>query len=163
MNTKEAIKASIGMSQMISSGYLEDLSDQEMLHRPHPECNHIKWQLGHLIASENQMIDACIPGSMPKLPDGFAEKYSRESATSDDDNSFHSKSELMELFQQTRAATLAALEGCSDSDLDNPAPEALKSYAPDWGTAFVLQDSHWTMHAGQWAVIRRQLGRPPLF
>ena len=45
----------------------------------------------------------------------------------------------------------------------NPGPEPMRAYIPDWGTAFVMQDSHWVMHAGQWAVIRRQLGRPPLF
>jgi hypothetical protein len=28
---------------------------------------------------------------------------------------------------------------------------------------FLMQGTHWTMHAGQWAVIRRKLGRAPLF
>jgi hypothetical protein len=28
---------------------------------------------------------------------------------------------------------------------------------------FSMQGSHWMMHAGQWAVLRRKLGRPPLF
>ena len=49
MNARDAIKGSIGTAQMISLGYLEDLTDAEMMHRPHPEINHIKWQVGHLI------------------------------------------------------------------------------------------------------------------
>ncbi len=163
MNSREAIKASIDMGKMISMAYLDDMTDEEMMHRPHPGCNHIKWQFGHLISSENQMINGCIPGSMPDLPDGFADKYAKETSDNDDPAFFHSKAELMELFQQQRTATMAALDKLSDDDLSKPSPEEMQGYAPNWGTAFVMQDAHWVMHAGQWAVIRRQLGRPPLF
>ena len=34
MNAKDAIKLSIDMGQMISLGYLKDLTDKELLHRP---------------------------------------------------------------------------------------------------------------------------------
>ena len=163
MNSREAIKSSIDMGKMISMAYLQDLTDEELMHRPDPGCNHIKWQLGHLIQSENQMINSILPESMPPLPDGFAEKYTKETAGNDDPEFFNSKQELMELFEQQRSATLAALENLSDDELNNPSPEPMQGYAPNWGTAFVMQDSHWVMHAGQWAVIRRQLGRPPLF
>lgn len=163
MNSRAAIKASIDMGKMISMAYLEDLTDEEMMHRPHAECNHIKWQVGHLIQSEHDMIEGCIPGSMPELPEGFGEKYTKETARNDDPGFFHSKAQLLQAFDQQRSATLAALEKLSDEDLAKPSPEAMRGYAPDWATAFVMQDSHWVMHAGQWAVIRRQLGRPPLF
>lgn len=163
MDSRAAIKASIGMGQMISMAYLGDLTDEEMMHRPHADCNHINWQVGHLIQSEHEMIEGCIPGSMPALPEGFAEKYTKETAAINDAAAFLSKAELMELFDQQRNATLAALDNLSDDELSNPAPESMQGYAPDWGTVFVMQDSHWVMHAGQWAVIRRQLGRPPLF
>ncbi|MGI9517520.1 MAG: DinB family protein [Pirellulaceae bacterium] len=163
MDSRAAIKASIDMGKMISMAYLGDLTDEEMMHRPHPQCNHIKWQIGHLIASENQMINGCVPGSMPDLPAGFAEKYTKETATVDDPGFFHSKEELMQAFEQQRNGTLAALDKLSDEDLGKSSPEAMQAYAPNWATAFVMQDSHWVMHAGQWAVIRRQLGRPPMF
>jgi uncharacterized damage-inducible protein DinB len=163
MDSKTAIKASIDMGKMISMAYLEDLTDEDMMHRPHPDCNHIKWQLGHLIAAEHGIIDGCAPGSMPALPDGFAEKYTRETCGTDDPGFFHSKDELLKVFEEQRNGTLTALENMSDEDLDKPAPEAMQAYAPNVGTAFVMQDSHWVMHAGQWAVVRRQLGRPPLF
>ena len=163
MNSREAIKASIDMGQLISMAYLEDMTDEEMMHRPHEECNHIKWQVGHLIQSEHDMIEGCIPGSMPELPEGFGEKYSKETAVNNDAAAFHTKEELLKAFQQQRAGTLAALEKLTDEDLQKPAPEAMQGYAPNWGTAFVMQDSHWVMHAGQWAIIRRQLGRKPLF
>lgn len=163
MKSAAAIQLAIDSGKMVSLAYLGDLSDAEFLHRPHPGCNHITWQVGHLIASEHQMIEGVCPGSMPDLPDGFAGKYSKETSSGDEASSFHSKQELLELFEQIRAATLAALASLSDEDLDKPSPEEMHGYAPTVGAAFSLQGGHWMMHAGQWAVIRRQLGREPLF
>ncbi len=163
MNSRDAIKLSIDTSHMVSTMYLEDLTDQELLHRPHPECNHINWQVGHLISSEHEMTEGVAPGSMPPLPDGFAKRYTKETAKSDDPGTFCSKAELMSALEAQRAGTLAALEKQSDADLDKPSPEAMQAYAPTVAAVFSLQGGHWMMHAGQWAVIRRQLGRPPLF
>lgn len=163
MNAREAIKLSIDSAKFISLEYLADLSDEDMLQRPHPECNHIKWQMGHLISSEHQMVNGVCSGSMPELPDGFAERYSKETAKSDVADAFDSKADLRQLLEDQRAATLQALAGMSDEDLDKPAPEEMQAYAPTVGDVFSLQGGHWMMHAGQWAIIRRQLGRPPLF
>lgn len=163
MNVHEAIKAGIDMGDMISMAYVQDLTDEEMMQRPHPECNHLKWQIGHLIASEHQMIEGVAPGSMPALPEGFKERYSKETATSNDATAFDSKDELLRIYQEQRAGTFAALAKCSDEDLDGASPESMQAYAPTVGAAFGMQGSHWLMHAGQWAVVRRQLGKPPLF
>jgi hypothetical protein len=163
MDSRTAIKTAIDTANMISTSYLGDLTDAEMMHRPAPGCNHIKWQVGHLIASENQMINQCLPGALPDLPAGFKEKYSKESAASDNPGDFDAKEELMKIYEKQRAATIAALECISDDDLDKESPEAIRAYAPNFGAAFLMQDAHWMMHAGQWAVIRRQLGREPLF
>lgn len=163
MDTKTAIKTALDTANMICMAYLDDLSDEDLMHRPTEGCNHIKWQLGHLISSENQMISSCVPDSMPSLPDGFTEKYTKETASSDDATAFDSKESLLELYQQQRAGTLAALEAINVDDLNKESPEPMRSYAPTYGAAFIMQDAHWMMHAGQWAVIRRQLGRDPLF
>ena len=163
MDTKAAIKAAIDTANMISTSYLGDLTDEEMMHRPAPAANHIKWQIGHLIASENNMINGVAPGSLPDLPAGFADKYNKEASKSDDASAFDSKADLMALHEKQRVATLAALEKMADADFDKAAPEEMQSYAPTVGHAFLMQDAHWMMHAGQWAVVRRQLGREPMF
>lgn len=160
MNTRDALKTSIDMGQMISMGYLNDLTDAELMKRPCAGCNHINWQIGHLISSEHDMIEKIAPGSMPSLPEGFAAKYTKATAASDNPADFHTKSELLSVFESVRAGTLAALAKMSDSDFDKPTGV---EYAPNVGVMFELQGSHWLMHAGQWAVVRRQCGRPPLF
>lgn len=163
MNARDTIRKSLDMSDMICNGYLEDMTDAELLVRPVPGANHIAWQLGHLINSEHSMIEAAIPGSMPALPAGFAEKYTPETSKSDDPKAFHTKDEYMKIRGQQRAATLKALEKLSDADLDKPSPESFRSYAPTFCDLFGLHGAHALMHGGQWAVVRRKLGRKPLF
>ena len=163
MKPNDAIKISLDIADMITRSYLDDLTDEEMMRRPAENCNHIKWQLGHLIASDHQMVNGCCEGAMPALPEGFAEKYSKETCQIDNPAAFHSKAELMELFEQQRSAALTALANLSDEDLEKPAPEEMRSYAPTVASAFGMLGIHWTMHTGQWAVIRRQLGRVPIF
>ena len=163
MNANEAIKSALDTAEMISMAYLEDLTDEEMMMRPIDGCNHIKWQVGHLIGSENKMINSCCPGAMPDLPAGFAARYTSEHSASDDNTAFDSKADLLALYKQQRAGTLVALAGLSEQQLDAEAHESIRSYAPTVGAAFIMQDTHWMMHAGQWAVLRRKLGREPLF
>jgi hypothetical protein len=163
LDTKTAIKSAIDMANMISTSYLGDLTDDDMMHRPSPGCNHIKWQVGHLIVSENNMISQCLPEAMPALPEGFSDRYTKETAGSDNPDDFDSKATLMKLYREQRTGTLAALESIDVNDLSNEGPEPIRSYCPTIGAAFLMQDAHWMMHAGQWAVVRRQLGREPLF
>jgi uncharacterized damage-inducible protein DinB len=157
------IKASLETSAFVVNAFLEDLEDEHLFLRPAETANHIAWQLGHLISAEHQMTTSVCPGSMPDLPEGFAERYTKDTASIDDPAQFHSKSEYRELMQQQRAATIAALEKLGDDELDAPAPEAMREYVPTVGAVFALHGTHAMMHAGQWTVVRRQLGRPPLF
>lgn len=163
MNARQAIRSSLEQTNMIVQGYLGDLSDTDLLTRPVPGANHIAWQLGHLIKSERDMVEGSCPGSMPDLPAGFAEKYSADTSKLDSPGAFHAKSVYLGLAEQQRAATLQALDKLTDADLDKPGPEAFRHFLKTVGDVFVMQGTHWLMHAGQWAVVRRKLGRKPLF
>jgi len=157
------IKASLETSAFVVNAYLEDLSDEELFVRPTENTNHIAWQLGHLITAENGMISQVCPGSMPDLPEGFAAQYTKETSAFDDPEKFHSKADYLRLMAEQRAATLSALEQVSDEDLDQPAPEEMREYAPTVGATFAVVATHAMMHSGQWVIVRRQLGRGPMF
>jgi hypothetical protein len=163
MNGREAIRNNIQMADMIAQGYLKDLQDQDLFARAVPGINHIAWQLGHLIKSEHEMVGLTCPGSMPALPAGFAEKYTSETSKLDNPAAFHTKQQYLGILEEQRAATLKALEKLTDADLDQPAPEPLRHFVKTVGEVFNMQGTHWTMHAGQWAVLRRKLGKAPLF
>ncbi len=163
MSISTQIKNELQLPTMVAKGYLEDLTDDDLFRRPHETANHIAWQLGHLIESENSLNNMVCPGSMPPLPDGFAEKHNKEAATSDDRSAFCSKQEYMELMDSQRAATLALLDRLSDEELEKAAPEPIQKFGATVGAVIAGQSSHWMMHAGQWVIVRRQLGKGPLF
>lgn len=163
MPTVDLIQAVLAPSDMVVKMYLEDLSDADLLVRPCAGANHIAWQLGHTIVSEHQLVEMVCPGKMPPLPSGFAEKHSPETAKLDDPQAFCTKAEYLQQYSVQRAGTLATAGALSEEQLAAPAPEKIRMFAATVAAVFANQSSHWMMHAGQWAVVRRKLGRPPLF
>ncbi len=164
MDTKQAIRSSLNISDFLVNRYLDDITPGEMLVRPVPGANHIAWQLGHLILAERHLVEAASPGSMPELPAGFAERYSpRGSVPSDNPDDYVSKAEYLRLAKEIRAATLRTLDKLSDADLDKPVTARVPPFVKTAGDCFVTIGQHWTTHAGQWVVVRRKLGRPVMF
>jgi hypothetical protein len=160
MNTKEAIQSTMDMSLFVLNKYLSDLDDADLLRRPGPGCNHLAWQLGHLISSEVNLLESICPGKAAELPAGFAERHSKENCHVDDPKQFATKQEYQDLFQKVRSATLSALRAIPDADLDNPSPEWIRASFPKVGQMFTLIGTHPMMHAGQFVVVRRQLQKP---
>jgi hypothetical protein len=160
MNAQDAIKSSQTFSATVLKSYLADLSDADLLRRPGPGCNHLAWQLGHLIASECSLLEAVAPGAAVKLPDSFAAQHSKENSSSDEAAKFATKQQYLDLLDQVQAATTAALDKLSAADLDKPGPESFQSFAPTVGSVFVLIATHPMMHAGQFVPVRRALGKP---
>lgn len=164
MNVKDALRSLLKGNHHMVKMYLADLSDEDLLVRPVPGANHIAWQLGHLIYGEAAGFQPLIPGAKPvALPAGFAELYGKDGATNDDPGAFLKKAAYLELAGQAREATLAALENLSEADLDQPITGRMASIAPTVGALLLLTGNHDMMHAGQWTVVRRKLGKPVLF
>ncbi len=163
MNARDAVKSTYALPDQICRAYLDGLTDADLLVRPVPKSNHIAWQLGHLIASEHDFVEGLCPGLAPPLPAGFAAKHKKETAESDNPKDFCTKDEYLKLYDQVRAATLKMVDTVKESDYDKPAPEAFRSYCPTVSSVLLMAPAHWLMHAGQWAIVRRKLGKAPLF
>ncbi len=163
MDTKDLIRQTIATTDFVCNAYLEDLTEEDLLHRPVAGANHINWQLGHLIAAENMLAEMVKPDSMPALPEGFADKYTKETADSDDPSAFETKSRLLEIQKEQRLGLFTLLDGLSNEALKEPGPESMAAFFPNAAALILSADSHWMMHAGQWALVRRSLGKPPLF
>ncbi|UCF34043.1 MAG: DinB family protein [Phycisphaerales bacterium] len=159
MTAKDVIKNTINTCHDVLMAYLGDLGDKDLMVRAVPGANHLAWQLGHMIASEHQMLTEA-GFTMPALPNGFAESYTKEAATSDDSAKFHKKEQYLTWLAEQRAATLAALDALSDADLDKQAPESMREYAPTIGVMFNIVGIHVCMHAAQFVAVRRKLGKP---
>ena len=163
MSIATQIKHELTLPGFVVQSYLKDLSDEDLLRRPVPNANHIAWQLGHLIKSEHNLNNMVCPDSMPDLPAGFADKHSDEAAASDEPSAFCTKDEYLQAMEVQRAGTLALLDKLSDEELEKPAPEQIQRFGATVGTVIAGQTSHWMMHAGQWVIVRRQLGKAANF
>jgi hypothetical protein len=162
MKTQDAIKYALSSTQNVLNMYLEDLSDADLLVRPAPGANHIAWQLGHLIASESRMGGGNITNAVyPELPAGFAERHNKDTASRD--AGFGTKAEYLALFNKVRQATIDSIAKLSDADLDKPTSGPVAAMAPTVGAMLLLNANHAMMHAGQFSVVRRKLGKPVLF
>jgi hypothetical protein len=163
VDAKDSIRQSFQIAQMTVDMLLADLSDADLLVRSTTGANHIAWQLGHVIASENEMLGQIQSGAGAKLPDGFAAKHSGETAGIDASEKFYTKAEYVRLLGLQRQSTLAVLDSIDPKRLDEPAPEPLRQIVPTVGGVFNLMAAHVTMHAGQFTPIRRKLGKPVAF
>jgi hypothetical protein len=164
MNAKDVIMRLLTSTQQSLAMYFADLSDADLLVRPVPNANTIAWQLGHLISAEGHLVKQVVPGAQyPELPAGFDQQYTKETAADDSPKGVLTKQEYLSLFNKMRAATLAVLANLSDADLDKPNTGKMGKFAPTTADMFILVSNHVLMHAGQFTVVRRKLGKPVVF
>ncbi|MCI0462717.1 MAG: DinB family protein [Gemmataceae bacterium] len=164
MNGREAIQSALTSTRDLLGWYVSDLSDADLLVRPAPSANHIAWQLGHLVTAESGLIKPELPDiPYPELPAGFLERHANKNASIESTEGFGTRAEYLDLFTKARNATIAAVGKLSDSDLDRPTKGPMAKFAPTLGQLFLLVANHTLMHAGQFTVLRRKLGKPVLF
>lgn len=164
MHGVDAIRNALRSTQHLVTWFLEDLSDADLLVRPVPGANHIAWQMGHLIQAEPGLLRPQFPDAVyPDLPAGFAAQHGKATHDQDAPTGFATKATYVELSNKTRQATLALLDKLSDADLDRATVGSMATFAPTVGAMFLLVSNHSLMHAGQFSVVRRKLGKPVLF
>jgi hypothetical protein len=162
MNGRDAIQAALEATKENLAWYISDFSDADLLVRPVPGANHAAWQIGNVICGDLFLIKPEVPEAQyPELPTGFSELHGSKGAKKDE--GFLTKAEYLALFDKVRTATIAAVGKLSDADLDRPASEKVKAFAPTIGKLFLMVSNHTLMHTGQFTVIRRKLGKPVLF
>jgi hypothetical protein len=164
MNGIGAIKAALESTRHILKMYVDDFTDADLFVRPVPAANHAAWQLGQIITGDVYLVRSALPdAAFPELPPGSFELYGKEGAKKDGPDGFLTKAEYLALFDAVRSATIAALETFTDADLDRPTTGDMAAFAPTLGHLFLAASNHTLMHAGQFTVIRRKLGKPVLF
>ncbi len=164
MNGGDVLKAALESTKTLLTWYIGDLGDADLLVRPAPEANHTAWQIGHVIVGDVFLIKEELPdAAYPELPAGFAERHSDKATKNDSPEGILAKDGYVKLFNDVRTATIDALGKLTDADLDRPVTGSMKAYAPKLGDLFLLVSNHTLMHAGQFTVVRRKLGKPVLF
>ncbi len=141
---------------------IEDLSDADVLVRPVDKANTIAWQIGHLIVKANEGWSR---GPVRCAVSRIAGWLRREARDGEDRGrpveGLRDQARNTSISStKTRAATIGAVEKMSDADLDKPTSGNMAKWAPTVGHLLGLVGNHTLMHAGQFSVLRRKLGKP---
>jgi hypothetical protein len=164
MNGRDAIKSALESTRFILNWFVSDFSDADLFVRPVPGANHAAWQIGNVIVGDPFLVRSQLPdAAYPELPAGFKEMHGPEGTAKDGPEGFLTKAEYLSLFDAVRSATIVAVDKLSDADLDRPSTGQLATFAPTLGKLLLLVSNHTLLHAGQFSVIRRKLGKPVLF
>ena len=155
----------IETSRMDTLKLLADLDDPDWLHQPFAGANHIVWQVGHLTVAEYGLTIGEVLGrsvrESPCFSIHFRGLFKRGSTLRPDASLYPTPAEMRGALNQTHLHVMHELRRISDKQLDDPC-EFGHPLANTKLEALHLCARHEAIHAGQIAMIRRSLSKPPI-
>lgn len=163
MKTTDFIRMSLESSTGWAMGLINDMQDAPLTQPTSKGGNHPLWVLGHVTRAESDLLDVFILGKENRFPE-LESQFAMKSVPTANVDDYPPMGELMEKFEQVRAATMAHLGSIGEDDLDKPshAPEEFGPLFGTVGACFAAMSTHIAFHAGQVADARRAAGRDPL-
>ena len=156
---KDVILGQFQFGQMLLEKFTGDLSDAEYFQIPLPGANHVGWLMGHIACTEDWAA-GLIAGNKPQIPEATHERFNGNSTCVADATLYPSRTEIDEMFRNSRAKAIETLKAFDDSRWDEPAPEgAPKDLFPTLGAIWNLQGTHQFWHIGHITVCRVALGK----
>ena len=147
-------------SQVVLKRYVADLSPQEYLHRLAPNANCAAWTVGHLAMTDRRALQL-LGAPLPPIPEGFDRRFSRDEGCPQAQD-FGDVAQIVSVFDEHRNRLIAVTKTASPEQLDRKLEKPI-AFATTFAEALTFLAIHTSMHAGQIVMIRRSLGRPPLF
>ncbi len=160
MEKKEHLKNSLNTNVAMIKAMIDDITEEESLHRGNGDFNHIKWQTGHLAYTADLTLK-CL-GEDAELSSEWEELFARGASFKEDRSVYPSMNDIRTKLYSIHQAIFRKLENMIDSDL-----EANVKLGPDYevtamdGALFFC--AHDAYHCGQMAMIRKALGRERAF
>lgn len=156
MQTKEAIKFALTISNRALLSVIDEMSDAATTFpTPHGGC-HPLWVLGHLAFVEG-MIPAALFGEANAAA-GWAQYFGQGTEPVSDPASYPPFAEVRAKYVQMRERNLQLLEGLSESDLDRPTvapPKGREQEFATFGRSFLVLALHQMIHRSHVTDARR--------
>jgi uncharacterized damage-inducible protein DinB len=122
------------------------------------------WYLGHVIIARNGLLKLFAGGGDEAVTREFAERFGRGSDGSADFSDAPGKAELLEIYTRIQERATEFVSTLAPEDMGRePDREAPHPLFKTLGMALTLNASHDAYHAGQIGVLRRAMGKDPLF
>ncbi len=133
---------------------------------PPAGVSHIGWQVGHLAMADYRLLLERIRGKRDGdeavFPAAMLTLFGRGTEAVADASLYPSANGLRALFDRVRAAALAELVSLDDAALDEPAVPPTPLFDTKLGAVRTCAQQE-GVHAGQIALLRRQLGAKALW
>jgi hypothetical protein len=134
-----------------------ELSDELLVFIPAGAKNHILWELGHILWTQNYMITwGCAGGK--RLPKEWEEKFGYGSKILTSIHQYPSFAEIKTELENGRDAIKNYIRSLSFEELKSPPINFPKGSVPDKFYAFSHFISHEAYHVGKISLLRRILG-----
>lgn len=128
--------------------------------------SHVCWQVGHLAMAEYRLCLERIRGRLPEDEDlidaHFLRRFGRGSIPAPNPANLPPPKEVREVFDRVHDRVLAELHELDEAELDRPPREAHR-LCETKGQLLGWCSRHEMFHAGQLALLRRLIGKPPIW
>jgi hypothetical protein len=148
-----------------TSQFLNDVGPEEWFWHPPGLVTHVAWQIGHLAAAQYMLCLQRLRGARDAdqflISEDFLARFGRGSTPASGAQNNPPQEEIRRVFNGVFEQSLAELADPSDADLDVPLPQPHPAFRTKL-EAVEFCPMHEMVHAGQIALLRRLMGKPPL-
>jgi DinB superfamily len=152
-------------SRIFTKQFLGDLTDAEWFWSPPQYTTHMAWQVGHITVAQYSLCLRRVRGRTKAdeslISDAFIEAFKLGSKPVAEPENNPPLDEIRRVFDAVHQQSVDELAGRSEAELDEPLAEPHPRFKTKFG-AVEFSALHEMVHAGQIAMLRRLMGKPPL-
>jgi DinB superfamily len=152
-------------SRVYTRQFLPDLTPDEWFWSPPQYSTHIAWQVGHIAVAQYNLCLRRLRGRTADdaalLSDAFIDAFKLGSKPVATAKSNPPLEEIQRVFHAVHHQVLTELPLVDNAELDTPVDPPHPAFKTKLG-AIEYSPQHELVHAGQIAMLRRLMGKPPL-
>lgn len=161
-STLENGLAALTFARRVTSGLLEDVPEDKLLHQPFPGANHAMWILGHIACADDWFMRTLGPRPS-QLPEGWDELFGSGTSLRTDAAAYPPWTQVLDQSAARREELVAWFRSLTETELGQALPETLRPFGTTYGVLISTLAWHEGLHAGQLSVVRKSLGLAPRF
>lgn len=150
----------------ITKSFLEGLTPDEWFWQPGPGMNHVAWHVGHLAFAQYflclKRVRDRTEADESLISTDFLKRYKRDSTPSPDPGENFTVEEILRTFNGVYEVSLKELAERTDKELEVPTSPPHPMFTSKLG-AIEWCSLHELMHCGQIVLLRRLMGKAPVW
>jgi DinB superfamily len=161
----QAALGRVEMARGFTKMFLVGLTPDEWFWHPPELTTHVAWQIAHLSVAQYRLCLERIRGRTAAddafMPVSFVDRFQLGSKPAAGAENNPPQAEIERIFDAVHERSLAELAARTDEEMDVPLEQPRPMFKTKLG-AVEWCAQHEFVHAGQIAILRRLMGKPPL-